>query len=72
MRRCLIVLGFILFAGQVCAFGQSDADEARLLKLWAMGAVQAPKPGIRICAVTNGASAAPAPLTPTAQPSEPR
>jgi Spy/CpxP family protein refolding chaperone len=44
MRRCLIVLVFILFAGQVCAFGQSDADEARLLKLWAMGAVQAPKP----------------------------
>jgi Spy/CpxP family protein refolding chaperone len=30
MRRCLIVLGFILLAGQVRAFAQADADDALL------------------------------------------
>jgi Spy/CpxP family protein refolding chaperone len=44
MRRCLIVLGFILLVGQVRAFAQTDADEARFAELWAKGAVQAQTP----------------------------
>ena len=47
MRRCLIVLGFILLAGQVRAFAQTDANEALVPELWAKGLAQAktPPPG---------------------------
>ena|SRR6516162_10057965 len=47
MRRCLIVLGFILFAGEVCAFAQTDPSEALLAELQAQKLAQAktPPPG---------------------------
>jgi len=47
MRRCLIVLGFILLVGQVRAFAQADANETLVPELWAKGLAQAktPPPG---------------------------
>jgi Spy/CpxP family protein refolding chaperone len=43
MRRCLIVLGLILLAGQVRAFAQTDASK-ELSDLWAKAVVQGQTP----------------------------
>ena len=45
MRRCLIVLGFILLAGQVRAFAQTDANKELFPDLLASAQVKTPPPG---------------------------